>query len=321
MTTPFERPLADDPLRARWQDLAGTVPAPGAHLSEDDWVQLAAGELDDATRQSFADHIEACTACAEVFRAISHVRAGAAAIDPAAPPSDPTPDAALDGPVTDADASPAGAPAERSTPRAWWYGLAAAAVVSLAVGAAIWRGPAGPEPASRTATAPSASPANTAPSVPATPDITPPRVWAALTTAPAVTLPASFTIVMRGDASPDRDAFLTAFGPAIAPYRAGRYAEAAEALEGLTARFPAVDEAWFYLGVSRLYAGRAAAAVEPLRRARQSDVVAEQALWLEAVALERAGRGDDATAVLREACDADRQSHAEACATLPAPPR
>lgn len=325
MTTPFDRPSADEPLRATWRDLTSEASPPGAHLSEDDWVELAAGELDEATHQRFADHVVACAACAEVFRVVSHVRAGAVAIDPAAPPFAPPPETAFDAPAAVAEA---GAPAAPSTPRRWWYGLAAAAVMALAVGAVLWRGSPAAAPAARVVqsapmapAANAAGAANASPPAPATPEIAPPRTWAALSAAPAVMLPASFTIVMRGDANPGRDEFLTAFGPAIAPYRAGRYAEAAEALQALTARFPAVDEGWFYLGVSRLYTGRAAEAVEPLRRASQSEVVAEQAMWLEAVALERSGRTDEATAALRAACDVDRSAHAEACASLPALPR
>lgn len=313
MTTPFERPAADEPLRAAWRDLASTAPGPGAHLTEDDWVRFAADELDETARQRAADHIEACAGCADIFRALGSLRAGAVAIDPGAPAFVPPPDE-LAG-LEDAAAPTPGAPAG---PRSWWYGLAAAAVVVVAVGGVLWR-------VARVA-APQPRVAETAPVRPVETTVAPtpvptPRAWAELATAPAVMLPASFTIVMRGEANPARDAFLTAFGPAIAPYRAGRYAEAAEALQSLTARFPAVHEGWFYLGVARLHAGRAADAVEPLRRARQSEVVAEQALWLEAVALERSGRPDDATAALRAACEADRRSHADACATLPALPR
>lgn len=318
MTTPFERSAADEPLRATWRELSDAVPAPGAHLTEDDWVRFAADELDAPARTRAADHIDACADCAEVFRALSQLREGAVAIDPGAPAFAPSPDELIDSggpavtspPPVPAHGTPAGA-------RSWWYGLAAAAVVVVAVGGVMWR-------VARVEAPPRVT--ESAPVRPVEPTVAPapvpsPRAWADLATAPAVMLPASFTIVMRGETDAGRDAFLTAFGPAIAPYRAGRYAEAAEALQSLTARFPAVHEGWFYLGVARLYAGHAADAVEPLRRARQSDVVAEQALWLEAVALERSGRTDEATSALRAACEADRLSHADACATLPASPR
>lgn len=317
MTTPFERSESDASLRATWRDLSGAVPAPGAHLTEDDWVRFAADELDETARQRAADHIEACADCADIFRALGALREGAVAIDPGAPafappPDDPTGhgDAAAAPPPSPVLGAPAG-------PRSWWYGVAAAAAIVAVVGGVMWRGGRVAPPPQVAETAP-VRPVET--TVAPTP-VPPPRAWAELATAPAVMLPASFTIVMRGEADAGRDAFLTAFGPAIAPYREGRYAEAAEALQSLTARFPAVHEAWFYLGVAQLYAGRAAEAVEPLRRARPSEVVAEQALWLEAVALERAGRSDDATTALRAACEADRRSHADACATLPALPR
>lgn len=328
MTTPFEEPPADESLRVTWRDLSGAVPAPGAHLSEDDWVRLASGELDDAARERAADHIEACADCAGMFRAIAHVRDGAAAIDAGARAFALPDDGAVGSAAAAVSASSAGPDAAARS--GWWYGLAAAAVVVLAVGGVLWRVSRGTEPSARVAVS---SPASSVPSAVAAPGVdavapapdraapAPPRAWADLATAPAVMLPASFTIVMRGDTNPGRDAFLAAFGPAIAPYRTGRYAEAAEALQSLTARFPDVEEGWFYLGVSRLYADRPADAVEPLRRARRSEVVADQALWFEAVALERSGRADEATAALRAACAADRQSHADACASLPALPR
>lgn len=318
MTTPFERSAADESLRATWRELSGAVPAPGAHLTEGDWVRFAADELDETARQRAADHIEACADCAEIFRALGSLREGAVAIDPGAPPFAPSPDEPAGHGDAAAAPPPSPAPGAPAGSRSWWYGLAAAAAVVAAVGGVMWRGARVAVPQPQVAETAPVRPVETTVAPPPVPT---PRAWAELATAPAVMLPASFTIVMRGEADAGRDAFLAAFGPAIAPYRAGRYAEAAAALQSLTDRFPAVHEAWFYLGVARLYAGRAAEAVEPLRRARPSEVVAEQALWLEAVALERSGRPDDATTALRAACEADRRSHAAACATLPALPR
>ena len=127
------------------------------------------------------------------------------------------------------------------------------------------------------------------------------------------------SLVMRGSADVDRDAFLSAFGPAIAPYRARRYEEAARALTELTRQFPAVSEGWFYLGVSHLHAGDAAAAVEPLRRAQESEVVADDARWLTAVALEHAGRTEEAMAAVRLVCGGAGPHRGAACAAAGRP--
>jgi predicted Zn-dependent protease len=128
-------------------------------------------------------------------------------------------------------------------------------------------------------------------------------------------LPAALTLVVRG-ASSDSEAFMEAFGVAITPYREARYADAATALEGVTRQFPQVAEGWFYLGVARLLSERAGDAVEPLRRARGSEVVGEHARWIEAVALARAGRADEAATALQAMCESRGSHRAGACEAL-----
>lgn len=289
----------DDALRRAYG--AAITGVPGPHLTEDDWVRLASDEVSSDERATFADHIAHCGACTTTWQVLAEVRAGAAAIDPGAPR-----------PV----------PATSSWALGRWAGLAAAAVVVLAVATSWPRGDsARPAPAT-TAVVPSAPVA--APSVeeapPASAAARALRDWAALPEAPAVMLPASLALTVRG-ASTDRDTFLAAFGPAIAPYREGRYADAVAALEPVSRRFADVAEVWFYLGVSRLLAGDAAAAAPALQRASGSDVVGAQAVWLRIVALERAGLADEATATLRATCAAaELDAHRAACAALP-PPR
>lgn len=282
----------DDALRRAYQGAIGD--AAGPHLTEDDWVRLASDEVSDAARAAHADHIAQCGACATTWRALEGLRAEAATFD-------------------------AGAPRPVMATRAWalgpWAGLAAAAVVVLAVSTTLQRGghSATPPASSSAPVASSSTPAAAAPAPAAAPAW---RDWATLPAAPAVTLPPSLALTMRG-ATGDRDAFLTAFGPAIAPYRKGRYAEAATALGALSARFESVPEVWFYLGVSRLLAGAPADAVPALTRATTSDAVGAQAVWLRVVALERAGRADEATAALRASCDsATLDVHRAACAAL-----
>lgn len=288
MTSPG-RPLDDEALRQLYGEAIG---APSPHPSEDEWERFAAGDLGSEERERLADHVTRCAECADIFRVVSEVRDGASAIDVAAVP-----------------------PAAADAPR-WggWRQLAAAAALIAVVGGS-WRLLAPRGVASSVATNPPAAPstsvaARPAPSTPAV------RGWAALPVAPAVMLPPSFTLTVRGPGRPDADRFLEAFGPAIAPYRAQQYTEAARALADVAQRFPDVVEGSFYLGVSRLLAGDAEGALDPLRRARASNVVAADAAWLEAVAQERAGHAEVADTLLRRLCPAAGTGDIRACAAL-----
>jgi hypothetical protein len=142
-----------------------------------------------------------------------------------------------------------------------------------------------------------------------------PRAWAMDVPVPAVRLPATMSLPVEG-AEAERDAVLKAFDKAIGPYREGRYAEAAKALTDLAARRPDAPEIAFFLGVSRLLAGDTAAALEPLRAARDSTIVADDARWLEAVVLERTGRPAEADAALRPLCDVPGPYEQRACIIL-----
>lgn len=289
MTDHPARPSAGDPLARVYR--ASIAGADGPHLSDDDWVALAADEIADDRRTVLADHIAACAVCADTWRVVSEVRAGAASFDPAAPQV---------------------ATGARSWALGRWAGLAAAAVVVLAVATTLRR-PA-EAPVSSAPDDPAPTPPVAVSPVPVTPPS--PRGWAALPAAPAVTLPPALALTMRG-APADRNTFLADLGPALAPYREARYAEAARALEPLARRYADVPEVWFYLAVSRLLAGEPAASLEAFARATGSDAVGDQAAWLRIVALERAGRVDDATAALRALCGAATlAAHRAACATL-----
>lgn len=286
--------LDDVDLARRYRDLVQADGVPSLHPSEEQWVQFAEGTLDEASRVRLADHIAVCGMCADTHRVVAAVRDAAAGVAP--------------------DATTA----RESAPWRPWYGLAAAAALALAVSSALWfaRGPApSPEAAPVVAAAPpGAAPlAGSADSAiaPAAAAVAP-RAWAALPLAPAVTLPGSLALVVRGTA-PDSQAFLAAFGAAIAPYRAAHYSEAAVSLETLTRSFPDVPEGWFYLGVSRLLASDAAGAIAPLERAGGSGVVGDEAAWLRAVALERAGRTAEASAALRALCTGTSGARQRAC--------
>lgn len=295
MTTPDDAPLVDAVLQRQYAALAAASSAP--HPLEDDWVRLADGVLDEASRLRLADHVTTCARCADVFRAVVHVRSGA--------------------PVLGAQVSHAAAGRSEDVRRVW-YGLALAATLMLAVAGTVWNAGRAGTPATARPVASSLPPAiPAAPPAPAVP--AGPRDWATLSTAPAILLPASLAIVTRGTSSP-AEAFMTAFGGAMVPYREGRYGEAAAALDGVTRRHTDVAEGWFYLGASRLWAGDAAGALAPLERARASTVLAVEARWLGVVAFERAGRRLEADAALAAMCRDDSANRERACAAAAVKP-
>jgi hypothetical protein len=295
MTTPNDLRPVDGVLQRQYAALAAATSAP--HPSEDDWVGLADGALDEPSRLRLADHVTTCARCAAVFRAVMQVRDGA--------------------PALGAVLSPRASGGAEGVSRAW-YGLALAATLVFAIAGAVWKSggagrPAAPGPVASAApvSAPAAMPSATRP--PASAVAARPRAWAALSTAPAITLPASLALVVRG-AAPEAEAFMTAFGPAMKAYRDGRFDAAAVALDSVTRRYPDIAEGWFYLGASRLMAGDAAGALAPLERGRASTVLVAEARWLHAVALERAGRGPEADQALSAMCAADSPNRDRACA-------
>ena len=277
----------DAALDAKLQHAFATLrngSGPGQHPSDDDWTRFAANEMSAGERTKIADHIVSCAECAAIFRVVSHVGD----------------DAKVD-------------PAIKGRTGFDWRMLAAAAVV-LTIGLGAWwairsRGEingerAGGEPPSASATPVIAAPAAQLPS------------WASLSSsAPDVRLPPDLVLTMRG-ADGEQDGFLKAFGAAIAPYRAGQFAEAAVALAPVVEKYSAVSEAWFYLGAARLYSGQAAEAIEPLRRAQSSGVVADEARWLHAVALQHAARDTAARAALQALCSAPGPYQERACAVV-----
>ena len=278
----------DAALDAKLQQAFATLrnrSGPGHHPSDDDWTRFAANEMPAGERTKIADHIVSCAECAAIFRVVSHVGDDAQV-----------------------------ATAIKGRTGFDWRMFAAAAAVVLTIGLGTWwairsRGEnngelAGGEAASASATPVIAAPAAQRPS------------WASLSSsAPEVRLPPDLVLTMRG-ADGDQDGFLKAFGAAIAPYRAGQFAEAAVALAPVVEKYSAVSEAWFYLGAARLYSGQAAEAIEPLRRAQSSGVVADEARWLHAVALQHAARDTDARAALQVLCSASGPYQDRACAVV-----
>lgn len=261
------------------------VEAASGHPSEDDWARFAADELSPADRTQLADHVVSCAECAGIFRVVSLVVA---------------------------DAAVGRSAAERRPSFGDWRLLAAAAAALLTIGLSVWwvvRPRIDDNDTQRAAgAAPVASPA-------ADPAAAPPSAWASLPSAPEVRLPPDLILTMRGTGA-EREAFLQAFGAAITPYRAGRFAEAASALAPVAERYSDVVETWFYLGTARLYSGAPHEAIEPLRRARSSELVGDEARWLEVLALERAGHPSEARAELEVLCAEPGNYRVRACAVV-----
>jgi TolA-binding protein len=87
-----------------------------------------------------------------------------------------------------------------------------------------------------------------------------------LTRLAIVTPPPYVALTTRSDATEDE----RAFEQAMAHYAAGRYADAARGLGALAARTPSLAHVQFFLGISELMEGRAAAARRALERVVRS---------------------------------------------------
>lgn len=276
---------ADEPLVRAYADRpAATM----VHPDEATWERFACGELAPTERSALADHLGRCAECLAVYRAVVAVVTDAGTFDPDRPASAPESRAAT---------------GRTFAGVRWWQGAALAATVALAIAGAVYYT-----------------------SSPATPAVEPVATGVAPATpvttllafeAPDVRLPASLTVTMRGaPGSTDRERFLDAFGAAMVPYRAREYDAAAQALRGVTSRFPDVQEAWVYLGVSELLSARPAEALAAFAAARDGGVLNVDLPWYVAAAHER--RGDEAAraAALRKLCDGPGPYTARACAAL-----
>jgi hypothetical protein len=112
--------------------------------------------------------------------------------------------------------------------------------------------------------------------------------------------------------------FLEEFGRAIAPYRDGRFAEAATLLGALAAKFPDAYEPPLYHGVALLLAGDHSAAIAPLDRAAGLGPasIQDEVRWYRAAALQRAGNSSEVLRVLRTLCDGAGPFRDRACAIV-----
>ena len=107
---------------------------------------------------------------------------------------------------------------------------------------------------------------------------------------------------------------------ALAPYQAGRYAEAIPALQEVARSHPESGEAALYLGVALLLADRPGDSLAPFERAARQVEAARRAdvEWYRATAEQRAGRTSAARDRLAALCAAGGGYQQRACAATQA---
>jgi hypothetical protein len=134
---------------------------------------------------------------------------------------------------------------------------------------------------------------------------------------PEVRLSAA-ALVWRGDSATAGAAYLADLKEGLDAYRASDYARADAALAALRPRYPTVVEPPFYQGASRLLAGDAAGAIEPLTEAARvaDDAFASEVTLLLAAAEQRTGRIEAARARLRRGCTPADPRTSRVCASL-----
>jgi hypothetical protein len=274
---------SDEVLRheaSRWREARAGCPDPDLLLARQSEL------LEPTVSESLARHLEACDACARLAADIAALGLDA-------------PDRVVEDRVF---ARAAGATSRTSS---WRVPLAA--IVLLACGAAaIWwmRPPAGGSPAvTGVRPSPSAAPAPAAPIL---------ALWSIEPL--AVRVPISSLGVPRSAVSAGDGP--GALADALAPYQAGRYAEAIPALEAVTRAQPRSADAALYLGVTYLLSDRPAEALAELERAAglAADTRRDDLAWYLATAEQRTGRVEAARPRLQALCRGSGDYRARACA-------
>ena len=190
----------------------------------------------------------------------------------------------------------------RRSPRALvWRGMAAAAMVAVAAGAAFLAREARLDVRTPAVAAPPSTPA-------AARAVRPSPLVAVKLPAP----PEAGVLVWRGAPV---DEYEVALADALRPYSENDFPRAARELERLTGRFPSRPDGWLYLGVTSLLRDDPARAVPALERAVALATGAKQtdAQWYLAIAERQAGRPADALAIVGQLCQTDNPYRAQAC--------
>ena len=254
--------------------LRGACPEPGRMMA------ARSGEVPPVEAQPILDHVRACAVCRMLAEALDEVHAGDLHEQEIA---------RLDrrvATVITAQAPPARVLAFRRQRGIALTSLAAAASLGIAL------------------LAPSFGPVD----VPAVPGVPRPAVVGVLPL-PVLRAERLDTSVMglagvtwRGDAEGHRPT--SSFDEARRAFDEGDLGSATTTLDAITRETPTFGDAWLLLGMARLGAGDAVAAVPALERARAllSADARHDAEWHLAVALHAAGRDADARAVLQPLC-------------------
>jgi hypothetical protein len=134
---------------------------------------------------------------------------------------------------------------------------------------------------------------------------------------PAVILSAAAALTPRG-APDDRQAFLTALGPALDAYRADDFVQAAERLDAVGKVYSLAVEPPLYAGISQLMLNRPAEAVPRLERARTlaSGEFVPEADWRLALAYVHGGDPERARPSLQHVCSIANAYQVRACEAL-----
>jgi hypothetical protein len=130
----------------------------------------------------------------------------------------------------------------------------------------------------------------------------------------AIKVPAGAALTVRSGAADGRD-FLNDLASALEPYRSDNFAEAARRLEPLTQKYRESAEPHYYLGVSRLFLEQNSA-LESLEAARRlaDETLRDDVSWYLALALDRAGRLEEARREIEALCSRSGDYQKQACA-------
>ena len=306
-TSPFGE-IPEEALRqeaAAWRLARSGCPDP-------DLLLARRSELLDAdVHAALHDHIASCDACARLVADLESMKLDA-------------PDPAIESAVL-ARVRQGGSPT-----KSWRLPLAAAVVIGCGAAIAWWmRAPAALIPAppgvavstptgspsppgGASAAAPGGAMADKAVDKPVTTAVT---MWTV--EALPVRVPLSAVGVSR---SAENRAASAALVDALAPYQAGRYADAVPALQEVARSHPESGEAALYLGVALLLADQPGDALAPLERAARQVETARRAdvEWYRATAEQRAGRTSAARDRLAALCAAAGGYQQRACAATQA---
>ena len=186
----------------------------------------------------------------------------------------------------------------------WQPAFAAAAVVVIVASVWILRG--------RDATPVSRDEPEAQVAVNTPPDVAPPVLPL---DKPAIKISAA-ALTFRGA---NDNQLLADLKPAFDAIRGDEYRAAVGEFTRLATQYPASVEVAFYEGIARLFLDDPNGALASLARAEQigDSSFAPDITWYQAVALERAGRRDEARDRLRALCDQKAARSAEACSLEP----